>query len=287
MKKTTTLLLLLCVSMATAFAQIVDSKVVENGSSGPYKAIAATEASLPNYVVYRPKDVKAAAKAEGKLPIIVFGNGGCSNTSITHEKVLSEIASRGYVIVAIGPLARTLAPKPTSTESSMLLDAVTWITAQSKDKKSEYYQRVATDKIAAMGQSCGGAQTLYVSSDPRIKTSILFNAGIGNMTMAGASKASLQQLHGPIAYIVGGPSDIAYANAELDYDRIDTVPVALATLTAKGHMGTFDEAFGGSFSQMALAWLDWQLKGKNSRSTVFLDKDLGKFPGWSVKAKRF
>ncbi|MFT2009257.1 chlorophyllase/cutinase-like alpha/beta fold protein [Pontibacter sp. 13R65] len=279
-------LTLFCAMAANAFAQVVDSKTIDNGSSGPYKAFAAKEATLPDFVVYRPKDIKAAAKAEGKLPVIVFGNGGCANTSITHERVLSEIASHGYIIVAIGPLAKTPVEKPSSTESSMMIDAVNWIESQSKDKKSEYHKLVDLGKIAAMGQSCGGAQVLYASADPRIKSSVMFNSGIGNMTMAKADKETLQKLHSPIVYIIGGPSDVAYPNAELDYERIEHVPVAVTNLDA-GHMGTFGEEYGGSFSRMALAWLDWQFKGRKENAAVFLNKDLAKFPGWTVKAKNF
>ncbi len=270
------------------FAQVTKSKIIDNGSSGPYKAIAASEASLPDYVVYRPSDMKAAFTKEGKLPIVVFANGGCSNTSVTHERVLSEIASHGYVVIAIGALINSLNElERKNTEPKMLTDAIDWITAQSKDAQSEFYNRVDLTKVGSAGQSCGGAQILVVAGDPRIKTSMMLNSGMGDMSMAGASKESLKALHSPIIYIVGGPSDVAFKNAELDYSRIDNIPVAFANLEEGGHMGTFGQEFGGSFSKMALDWLDWQFKGKKDNASVFLKANLAKYPGWTMKSKNF
>ena len=108
---------------------------------------------------------------------------------------------------------------------------------------------------------------------------------MGELTMAGADKESLRALHGPIVYIVGGPSDIAYANAELNYARIEHVPVASTSLQEGGHMGTFAEEFGGSFARMARDWLDWQLKGRVDRAAVFVAGDLTRYPGWTAKAR--
>lgn len=288
MKKVFLTISLFFATTIISIGQVVDSKTIDNGGSGAYKAIAAKEATLPDYVVYRPEDIGAAAEEEGPLPVMVFANGGCSNTSITHERVLSEIASHGYIVIAIGALQK----KPgggenESTEATMLTDAIDWVSNQHADKESAYYNRADLDNIASGGQSCGGAQVLAVASDPRITTYMMFNSGIGDMSMAGADRESLEDLHGPIVYIVGGPSDVATSNAELDYKRIDHVPVALANLLEGGHMGTFAEEYGGSFSRMSLKWLDWQLKGQDENADVFLESNLSNFSGWTIKAQNF
>ncbi len=273
---------------AISHTQIEKLKVIDRGSSGPYKAIAVAEATLATHTVYRPEDMAAAVEKGGKLPVLVFANGGCSDTSITHERVLSEIASHGYIVIANGALQMTPGERRgRSTEATMLTDAIDWIAAQNTSKESVYYGRVDLAMIAAGGQSCGGAQVQAVAADPRIKTYMMFNSGMGEMSMAGASKESLKTLHGPIVYIVGGPSDVATANAQGDYGNISHVPVAFANLERGGHMGTFAEEFGGSFARMALKWLDWQLKGKEDNAGVFLASDLKDFPGWTMKAKNF
>jgi hypothetical protein len=54
-----------------------------------------------------------------------------------------------------------------------------------------------------------------------------------------------------------------------------------------GHSGTYESPYGGSFTQMALKWLDWQLKQKNENSQVFLESNLEGFDGWTMEAKHF
>lgn len=287
MKKLFTIVLL-CIIPSLGFTQIIKQKVIDEGGSGPYKAIAVTEATLINYVVYRPENLDAAFRKEGKLPILVYANGGCSDTSITHEKVLSEIASHGYIIIAIGAMQMDIQDrKHNSTPGSMLTDAIDWIVKRSQDANSDYFQKVDTNKIAAGGQSCGGAQVLSVAADTRITSYMMYNSGMGDMEMAGASKSTLKNLHAPIIYIIGGPPDVAHPNAILDFERIEKhIPTAFADLTEGGHMGTFAEKYGGSFSKMSIDWLDWQFKGKDN-SSIFLKYDLKDYPGWTMKAKNF
>ncbi|MBN2167525.1 MAG: hypothetical protein JW717_14715 [Marinilabiliaceae bacterium] len=286
MRKYSILLLVLLGLYTISFGQIVGSKIVDHGGSGPYKAIAATEKSLPDFVVYRPENFKKAVRKEGKLPVIVWANGGCMNSSIHHEKLLTEVASQGYIIVAIGALQMTVEEREHKhTPDDELLKALDWISEQAKTKGTDYFNNVDLSKIAAGGQSCGGAQVFRVADDNRIKTYMIVNAGMGNMTMAGASTKSLEKLHGEIIYIIGGESDVAYANAILDYERIDHVPVVFANHTTAGHGGTFAEQYGGSFAKMALDWLDWMFKDKDN-SALFLEKDLSVYPGWTMDSKK-
>lgn len=286
MKKILLTFVLAAIAVAS-FAQITKQKTIDSGSSGPYKAIAVEEKTLTDFVIYRPSQLKQTVEKAGLLPIIVWANGACMNTSIGHERFLSEIASHGYVIVAIG--AMELVPNEHAqqqTPDDELLKALDWITQQAKNEESEYYKMVNLDKIAAAGMSCGGAQAFRVAGDERVKTYMICNAGMGDMTMAGASTRSLAKLNGEIIYIIGGESDIAYQNAILDFDRIDNVPVVFANHKSAGHSGTYAAQFGGSFAQMAIDWLDWHFKNKDN-SAIFLENDLSKYPDWTMKAKGF
>lgn len=257
-------------------------KVPDGGGSGRYRAVALKEKSLPNYVVYRPLDIKNAVRREGKLPILLFANGGCMDTSVGYERMLTEIASHGYVVVAIGEMQVYQFDRPeNSTPSSMLADAMNWIVAQSADSSSDYFNMVDTDKIAAAGHSCGGAQVLYNANEPKLKTYLILNAGMGTFEMAGASKKNLKQLHAPIIYMSGGPTDVAYRNAEMDFKSIKKVPAVWADNAQAGHGGTYNQPNGGAFAKMAIDWLDLQLKGKAQNADNFKQTNAA-YPEWTI-----
>lgn len=295
-KKTFSLLSLLMMAIAAIAQdsstlisnQIIKQKIVDNGGSGVFKAIAVKEKGLPDFVIYRPKDFLHTHARQGALPILMFGNGGCADTSIGYERMLTEIASHGYVVVAIGEMQDKRFDRPEGhTPSSELKRGLDWIVEQSKTKGSDYYQNVDSDRVAAAGHSCGGAQVLANAADSRLKTYLILNAGMGDMEMADASKESLAKVHAPILYVVGGPEDVAYQNAQMDYGRIQHVPVTLANHPASGHGGTYHEMYGGDYGRLVVDWLDWQLKGKKANADIFLKGDLKNYDGWEVKAKNF
>ena len=271
-------------------------KVPDYGGSGRHKAVAVREKSLPDFVVYRPMNIDAAMTVgrpgmfatgqpkKEKLPVLIFCNGGCMDTSIGYENMLTDIASYGYVVVAIGEL-QMLAQheKDQHTPSSMVKRALDWICSPA----SPYYNYIDTEKIAAAGHSCGGAQVLANAADPRLKTYLILNAGMGKMTMADASAKSLKNLHGPILYLVGGTSDVAWQNAQQDYKAIKRVPVVLADNTQSGHGGTYEQPNGGANARMVRAWLDWQLKGKQENERLFIGGDLTGYDGFTIQHKNY
>ena len=181
------------------------------------------------------------------------------------------------------------ATPPFRTYPKMLLEVLDWLTDQNATQGSEYYHCLDLNHVAAMGQSCGGAQVLGVSHDPRIKTCVMLNTGIGDMEMMGSTKENLKNLHQPMFYMIGGPGDIAYTNAQKDYERIaDNIPVVMLN-SKDGHSGTYYEKHGGNYAKAVVKWLDWQLKGKAGQSALFLDDEYlkMKFPDWQGVRKNF
>jgi dienelactone hydrolase len=174
------------------------------------------------------------------------------------------------------------------TYPKMLLEVLEWLTDQNANPKSEYYHCLNLDEIAVMGQSCGGAQALAVAHDPRIKTCVILNSGIGDMEMMGANKDQLENLHTPMFYLIGGEGDIAFPNAGKDFVRLNHVPVVMIN-TIDEHEGTYYEEHGGSYAVAVTKWLDWQLKKQEGQSALFLDDEYikMKYPDWTIERKNF
>ena len=53
------------------------------------------------------------------------------------------------------------------------------------------------------------------------------------------------------------------------------------------HLGTYGAVNGGFFAQIAVAWLDWQLKGNAAAAKMFRGADctLCRDPSWHVTKK--
>ncbi|WP_111307375.1 poly(ethylene terephthalate) hydrolase family protein [Confluentibacter sediminis] len=268
------------------------SRTVEDGGTGPYKALMISESSLPTHTVFRPKDLSTIGKTN-KLPIIAWGNGACANSPWEHINFLSEVASYGFLVIAIGPMPQEGEQGRGSSKSSMMTDAIDWAIAQNSDKNSPYYNKIDITKIAVSGMSCGGLQTLEVAPDPRVTTAVIYNSGIlgdpgaGMGGMPNLGKDHLLKLHTPTLYVLGGETDIAYNNGMDDYKRINHVPVFVANMDV-GHGGTYSKPHGGEFAKVATAWYQLQLKGDKDAGKMFTGNPPGmsKMDIWRFEKKQ-
>lgn len=288
-------------------AQTSNSVVMDGGGSGPYKAVMTDDESLPGFTIYRPGDIQSASKVEGALPVVLFGNGGCYRSSQPYAKFLTEIASHGYVLMAVGEwriehdpdeakvweLDDEKSTLKTNDAKSLVNTALNWLEKENQRAGSEFYQTVNTHNVAAMGYSCGGVQALIMGTlgDKRIKTVVGMNTGAfidGGPLNGMITKDDLQKLTTPIIYMLGGEKDDAAPNGRDDFKRINHVPVVLATYPSVGHTATYQDHQGGAFGQMARTWLDYQLKGKKQYENLFRYSDKGNdFEGWEITQKGF
>lgn len=275
--------------------------------SGPFKAILEEAGSLPAHTIYRPKDL--AALGGRKMPIIAWGNGGCSGNGSGFRWFLSEIASYGFLVIANGSIGDDPRPLPVpppelrmpnpaalpppATHTAQLIEAIDWALAENQRSGSPLYGRLAADAIAVMGQSCGGVQAIEAARDPRVRTAMIWNSGLlpQPTAMGGGKlmdKTDLAKLHAPIAYISGDSQDIAFANANDDFARLSHIPAFRAYERGVTHMGTYSEANGGEFGGVAVAWLLWQLRRDERAGRMFTGADCGLCinPRWVVAKKR-
>ena len=269
--------------------ETVQSRILDEGGSGPYKALMYEAPNFDAHTVFAPQDLSAFNK-RNPLPVLVWGNGGCINSPWEHCKFLNEIASHGFLVIASGyiPMDDTPYRGPSST-SVQQLEAVDWAVLQNENKNSPFYGRIDTDAIAAAGMSCGGLQTLDNSADPRFKTLMIMNSGLfvnSDTAMPGMpmpEKEKLQNIKVPVLYVLGGETDIAYVNGMDDFARLTEVPAFVGNYPV-GHGGTYRETYGGEFRFPALAWLQWQLQGNKEAAKMFQGEECGlsQREGWTV-----
>jgi dienelactone hydrolase len=255
--------------------------------TGPYPAIMETDPGLATHTVYRPAALDAFGDSR-RLPIVSWGNGGCANAGDSARNFLTEIASHGILVIAVGPIVgarpkSSSLPAPNApprfapaTKAGQLTQAIDWAVAENARGGSRYFGKLDTNAIAIMGYSCGGLQALAQSLDTRIRTLVLLNSGVlpesERRPGMDVTKGILAKLHVPVAYIAGGPSDIAYKNAADDVSRIHNTPVFFANLDV-GHAGTYGEPNGGAYAGVASAWLEWQLLGDKKAAKTFVGDD--------------
>ena len=303
MRNMTSILLGLALGISPLAAEAQSTRTIGNpAGSGGLPAIAQGRADAPGYTIYRP-----AKWPRQRLPLVLWGNGGCRDNGLSASHFLREIASHGYLVVANGapreerPVLDTLSPAngprptgapparatPDETQVSQLLGAIEWV------RGSDLARHADLSRIAVMGHSCGGLQALAAAADPRIGAVVAFNSGVYvraglGLSGVGITKDDLAKLHTPVAYVLGGPDDIAYPNGSDDVARIAHVPVFFAN-SPIGHGGTFGLANGGDYGRIGAAWLDWQLKRKPKAGAMFTGPDCGlcKDKQWTVVRKQF
>lgn len=216
-------------------------------AKGPLKPMIETVPDFADYTIFRPEQLEGA-----KRPVVVWANGGCSKNGTLFSRFLLEIASHGFVIIAYGT-PNGSGMSELTTNGVPQTKAMDWAVKENERPCSPFYRKLDTKKIAAMGQSCGGLMTLGASADPRLTTVVIWNSGLlenDDEIYAG--------LHAPMAYFIGGESDVAYPNAEKDFEKIAKVPVFYAN-NPVGHLATYSQANGGEFARVGIGWLKWQL----------------------------
>jgi hypothetical protein len=163
-----------------------------DGGTGPFKANYSVDPGFAFRTVYAPLTPPPV-----RMPIVAWT--GCISAGTLYNNMLVEIASHGYLVVTTG------APDQIggSTVVSDTTRNIDWATSAAARR----YGDVDTSKVVVAGHSCGGYEALSASyKDPRVKFTMLFDSAVADPP----KRVRLGELHSQLAYIYGGPADLAY-----------------------------------------------------------------------------
>jgi dienelactone hydrolase len=207
--------------------------------------------------IFRPTDLGGAET----YPILVWGEGGCSQDGLSNATAMAEIASHGYFVIADGTPngsgGRAQDRSMLRAMAAPLIAYIDWAIAENDKPCSAYYQALATTKISANGFSCGGLMSQAMVLDPRVVT-----WGVNSSGMKGADQSYYDMIKTPVLFVEGGPDDIAYDGGLEGYTAIAKLNVPVLWFSKPlGHGGDLFQARGGDFTKIDIAWLNWWLKG--------------------------
>ncbi|KAJ4394765.1 hypothetical protein N0V93_003985 [Gnomoniopsis smithogilvyi] len=238
--------------------QYFTKRTLPPGGSGLYApASYLTHPSLPDHTIYTPHP--NALRADERLPVLIWANGMSLAWGLMFSTFLREIASHGYIVIANGApgensgmLARLGRLHHMPPEA--MVEAVRWVIAAAAAAAAAADDGAAGGSRRAMcvrmwmqvgsrwrGQSRGGldayaaAAALREEGEDCIRTVGLFNSGL--IFRNETTVAQVEGLRVPVFYFIGGPADLAYKNAEQDWELLPKDLPAWCGNLDVGHMG--------------------------------------------------
>src|SRR5581483_9935801 len=133
---------------------------------GPYQVTSEGAFGSPGLHVYRPTALNAFPKKD-TLAVMVWGNGGCAIDSMRYSGFLTTIASHGFLVLGTVPQEGAARRQETADDVRAALE---WSENENARTGSPLKGKIALDKVAVMGQSCGGFLSIALGADPRVKT---------------------------------------------------------------------------------------------------------------------
>jgi hypothetical protein len=133
--------------LSSAWLVTTTLQAADPAGSGPEPAIVYSDVSLPTHTIYRPENLR------DRYPVVLWGNGSCVNSNFGYREFLAEVASHGFIVVAIGPYRDSPAPReprpanpaewpPFETHYSQMFDALEWITAENDRQGGPFHDKV-------------------------------------------------------------------------------------------------------------------------------------------------
>jgi predicted dienelactone hydrolase len=230
-------------------------------------------ADLPGYHVYRPKDLSSV---DGRLPVIVWANGGCVRYDQVWAPLLERWAKSGFVVVAITTPPGTDPRTATGSTADDQAKAIDWAAGADQQKGGLYAGHLDLHKVVAAGNSCGGITTLTLASrDPRVRAAfVLSGSSVPPGGTRDAAAAIMGKVHVPVGYVNGGPDDISTNYIAQDLNVMAPgVPRYWAHRATGAHQDvSTDPAILKDVAEISTNWIDYSLSGNpHLRATLLHD----------------
>src|SRR5580658_10461139 len=196
---------------------------------GPYQVLSEPAFGSPGLQVYRPTALDGFPRKD-TLPVMVWGNGGCGIDSRAFSGFITTIASHGVLGVGTVPLEGAARRQETADDMRAAID---WAGKENVRAGPPLNGKIATDKVAAMGTSCGGFLSLALGADARVKSIGVFNSGVqtppaGQAAAPGRggpggqpSADALPKLHGSVLLLNGGEPDFLMGASAATFEALN------------------------------------------------------------------
>ena len=252
---------------------------------GPYEVL--SQEAVAGHILFRPANL-AAFPAQDTLPLMVWGNGGCSIDGTTYSEFLSTIASHGFLVMTTKAIEGAERRQQSADD---MLAAIAWAETENQRSGSPLNGKIDTGHVAVMGQSCGGFLSIGLGADPRVGTIGVFNSGVqaadpNAPASPFPSTEGLARLHGPVLFINGGEVDFMVGPSKANFELV-TLPAFYGARHNAGHTATVYHPGGGEFANVASNWLKYQFKADAVAGKMFVGGscELCTNPNWETASK--
>jgi hypothetical protein len=196
--------------------------------------------------------------------VVVWANGGCYRSDFTWETLYNRWALAGHLVVTInaGPGENPLLMSTAQDQAK----AIDWATRQ--NASGPLAGKLDLGRVVAAGNSCGGITSLQLASTDARVTAVFVLSGSSAFPGApvATSRAVMDRVKVPVGFVVGGPEDLARANANRDIDLLGAgYPGFIAQRRTADHVTlSTTPAILQEVAEISTLWLDFALYGTAS-----------------------
>lgn len=170
--------------------------------------------------------------------------------------------------------------------------AIDWAETAATQRGSSLRNRIDLDKLTVTGWSCGGFTAMGTAVvDDRVDSILGFNTASSPFASAPQpTREDLPTLDVPIAWIMGGPGDIAYTGFQAGWAMPLTVPMFQAQHPyLVHHLGWSSQESQLEFAEIAIYWLDLTFSGNKRAGAYLLGTPCGicDNPNWTVESRNW